>query len=131
MTYANLMFLRSKYFKLKEPRKIYMLSPDGRNRKHNIKMDSLSDASFKPIYQPSLFMRYISDRNLKRPGQLNSCRIVAYFEVVSRNQQACQRRDTNSGAYGVKRMNEKMQINVDDLKCCCMKWQVSAEEGGV
>lgn len=89
------MFLRSKYLKLKEPRKKYMLSPDGRNRKHNIKMDSLSDASFKPIYQPSLFMRYISDRNLKRLEQLNSCRIVAYFEVVSRNQQACQGRDTN------------------------------------
>jgi len=89
------MFLRIKHFKLKEPQKIYMLSPDGRNRKHNIKMDSLSETSFKPIYQPPVFMSYISDRNLKRLGQLNSCRIVAYFEVVSRNQQACQGRDTN------------------------------------
>jgi len=35
------MLLRSKYLKLKEPRKINMLSTDGRNREHHIKMDSL------------------------------------------------------------------------------------------
>jgi len=76
-------------------------------------------------------MRYISDRNLKRLGQLNSCRILAYSEVLPRNQQACQGRDTNKGPNGVKRVNEKMHISVDDLKCCCTKRQVYAEEGGV
>lgn len=75
--------------KLKEPRNVHMLCPDGRN---NIKIESLFDVlSFKPIYQPSLFMRHISNRHFKGRDNLTlegSWPILKYCPETSNRSRA-------------------------------------------